>query len=172
MVEYLDYKRLTLLVVDDDKSLLKFFKIHLGSQFSSVIVLNKPEDIQPVINSHTVDLVLTDYEMPQMNGLDVCELIKSHSSYIPVVLVTGAELDAPFEDEIKSAVDGFLRKPFDISELSEVLAHCVAMRRQYLKSAHNNLVKLSLRNKQKRKLLLAADLLNHTPPKKVVGGGS
>lgn len=172
MSGYFDYKRLTLLVLDDDPSLLKFFKIHLGSQFSSVIVLNNPQDAAAVIDSHTVDIVLTDYEMPGLNGLDICQLVRAKSPAIPVLMVTGAELDAAYEDALKEEVDGFLRKPFDISELAEALEVCVAARRQALKMEHQQLVRLSLRSSKQRRIVQAGlNQVNLAQPKKVVGSG-
>lgn len=147
--QYLDFKRFTLLVIDDDKSLLKFFKIHLGSQFSSVIVLNSPLEAEGVVRAHEVDIVLSDYEMPHFNGYELFQQIRACDPRIPFVLVTGADLGSSDEQTISSQVDGFLRKPFEVSDLSRVLDVCVDIRRQHLRDqAQKHQQNLSLKVKQ------------------------
>lgn len=121
---------MTLLVLDDERSLLKFFKIHLGSLFSSVIVISDPKDALDVIKSHPTDIVLSDYEMPAISGVEVLKTIRAYDPTIPLILISGASLPAALEEQIVNDFDGYLRKPFDISALSELLSQGVALRKK------------------------------------------
>jgi CheY-like chemotaxis protein len=75
------------------------------------------------LQKQAFDLILTDYDMPQMNGLDLAQAIQQISSDIPpVILVTGGYS----YDEIQTRAGsenlaGFLAKPFTIPQLREVL---------------------------------------------------
>ena len=151
-MSYADYKSMTLLVLDDERSLLKFFKIHLGSLFSSVIVISDPKDAMDVIKSHPTDIVLSDYEMPDMSGVEVLKTIRAYDPTIPLILISGASLPATLEDQIACEFDGYLRKPFDISALSELLSQGVALRKKYRKEAEDAKGKVvSLADRRARK---------------------
>lgn len=66
------------------------------------------------------DLILTDYDMPRMNGLDLARVARRISPGVPVVLITGSYSYREDLDETGSApLAGFLAKPFSMTELRE-----------------------------------------------------
>jgi len=68
------------------------------------------------LRSHRVDMVITDFRMPHMNGAQLRELIRDENSKIPIILMTGER-----DHTLGAGFDGFLQKPFTMSELlSEV----------------------------------------------------
>ena len=67
-----------ILVVDDDSTLLKFFKIHLNKYFSKVIVVDSPVKAIEIIKDQEIDLVISDYKMPKSNGV---QLAKKNQKY-------------------------------------------------------------------------------------------
>lgn len=70
------------------------------------------------------DLILADYSMPEVSGLELCQYVKAHGS-IPVIL-TASALE-PVDDEAvsKSRADGMLKKPFEASLLLESISRFV-----------------------------------------------
>ncbi|MBN1869158.1 MAG: response regulator, partial [Candidatus Omnitrophica bacterium] len=67
------------------------------------------------------DVVITDYEMQGMDGLELIARIKNTGIPIKIILMSGA-MDAALEARARAAgADGCLRKPFDLKELWEIL---------------------------------------------------
>ena len=105
-----------ILVVDDDDTLLKFFKIHLNKFFSRVIVVTSAKEAIATLKEKEIDLVISDIRMPRMDGLQLMKKVRAHDPAIPMFIVSGALLTDEQVEEVKEA-DGYLRKPFSIDDL-------------------------------------------------------
>lgn len=110
-----------ILVVDDDNTLLKFFKIHLNKFFSKVIVVKNAKEALDTLKEKQIDLVITDINMPKMDGLTLLKRVHKHSVSIPVLLISGALLDEDQLEEIEREADGYLKKPFTVDQLHEFI---------------------------------------------------
>lgn len=106
-----------IMVVDDDQTLLKFFKIHLNKFFSRVIVVKNAKEAIDTLKSKQIDLVLSDIRMPRVDGLQLLRKIRNHDASIPVFLISGALITDEQKALIDELADGFLRKPFSIDEI-------------------------------------------------------
>ncbi len=106
-----------IMIVDDDQTLLKFFKIHLNKFFSRVIVVKNAKEAIDTLKSKQIDLVLSDMRMPKVDGLQLLKKIRTQDASIPVYLISGALLDDETEKNISELSDGFLRKPFTVEEI-------------------------------------------------------
>ncbi len=120
------------LIVDDDQTLLKFFKIHLNKFFSRVIVVKNAKEALDEIDKGGIDLVLTDIRMPRMDGLQLLRKVKAQDATIPVLLISGAVLNEKQALEAEANIDGFLRKPFSVDGLNASIKAGME-RREYLK---------------------------------------
>jgi DNA-binding NtrC family response regulator len=148
-----------ILVVDDDNTLLKFFKIHLNKFFSRVIVVKNAKEAIDTLREKEIDLVLTDIRMPRMDGLQLMKRVRKHDASIPVLLISGALLN---EDQSKSAeddADGYLRKPFSVDDLHEFINNGMELREKYNKLANllpdRKMIRDLLRGKTKIEKLIA-----------------
>lgn len=112
-----------ILVVDDDDTLLKFFKIHLNKFFSKVLVVRSAKEAIATLKEKSIDLVLSDIRMSRMDGIQLMKKVRSHDPSIPVYLVSGAMLTDEQKDTVDNKADGFLRKPFSIDELHAFIDH-------------------------------------------------
>ena len=101
-----------ILVVDDDNTLLKFFKIHLNKFFSRVVVVKNAKEATDAMREKEIDLVITDIRMPRMDGLQLMKRVRKHDSTIPVLIVSGALMTEEQEEICNNDADGFLRTPF------------------------------------------------------------
>ena len=109
-----------ILVVDDDNTLLKFFKIHLNKFFSKVIVVKNAKEAIESLREKSIDLVITDINMPRMDGFQLLKRVRKHDNAIPVLLISGALLNQDEEELIRDA-DGYLRKPFSVDQLHDFI---------------------------------------------------
>ena len=136
-----------ILVVDDDNTLLKFFKIHLNKFFSKVIVVKNAKEAIESLREKTIDLVISDINMPRIDGFQLMKRVRKHDTAIPVLLNSGALLNKDEEDLLNEA-DGYLRKPFNVDQLHDFINNGL-LRREKMKQ----LASLVSDKKQLRNLL-------------------
>jgi DNA-binding NtrC family response regulator len=120
------------LIVDDDGTLLKFFKIHLNKFFSKVVVVEGAKEALDVMKTKEVDLLLTDVRMPKVDGLELMTKVRKAHPDIPVLLISGE----PMSDEQKKMIalaDGFLAKPFTVDELNQYILGGIDLRNEMKK---------------------------------------
>ena len=72
-------------------------------------------------NAAQIDLLLCDYLMPRVNGLEAAQQIRSRDPKVPVILMSGFTNEDTVESFRAKGFEHFLRKPFDIQELRELL---------------------------------------------------
>jgi PAS domain S-box-containing protein len=85
----------TILVVDDDKSLVKSLKYRLEKRGFSIYAAYDGKEALEMVKSHLPDLVLLDIMMPEMDGYEVMKALKRKpdTANIPIVVITGIEID-------------------------------------------------------------------------------
>ncbi len=120
-----------ILVVDDDDTLLKFFKIHLNKFFSRVIVVKNAQEAIDTLKDKEIDLVISDIKMPRMDGIQLMKKVKNHDPSIPVFLISGALLDEDQSQAVENKADGYLKKPFSIDELHGFIDRGMKVRDAY-----------------------------------------
>jgi CheY-like chemotaxis protein len=148
-----------ILVVDDDNTLLKFFKIHLNKFFSRVIVVKNAKEAIDTLREKEIDLVLSDIRMPRMDGFQLMKRVRKHDPSIPMLLISGALLD---DDQTKAAdedADGYLRKPFTVDDLHAFIDQGMQLREKYRKLSEmlpeKKMIRDVLRGKAKIEKLVA-----------------
>ena len=110
-----------ILVVDDEPFVLEAVALLLDSFGYDVSACGHPREALNKLQSHKVDIVLTDIKMPEMTGIELLEEIRKFNTEVPVILMTAyAELDMAI-DAIKNGAFDFLIKPFN----SQYLVQCM-----------------------------------------------
>jgi CheY-like chemotaxis protein len=106
------------LVIDDEQAVAQVVKRLLEPYGYTVTVAGEPSDVLARIqDGETVDLLVTDYDMPLMNGLDLAHAVKTVRPGLPILLITGLGDDAT-PDRLKDAgVAAMIDKPFTGSDL-------------------------------------------------------
>jgi putative two-component system response regulator len=109
----------TILVADDQGANRELLEELLTTQGFKVITVSDGADALEQLRRTQVDVVLLDVMMPQLNGFEVCERIKSDPStyLIPVILVTALSGKEDRIEGIKAGADDFLARPVDRMEL-------------------------------------------------------
>ncbi len=120
-----------ILLVDDDNTLLKFFKIHLNKFFAKVFVVESAKEALAKVKEGEIDLVVSDIRMPKVDGFELLQKIKKVDPSIPVFLVSGALLTEEQKDFISQEVDGFLKKPFSVEEFHLYISRGLQLREIY-----------------------------------------
>jgi signal transduction histidine kinase/ligand-binding sensor domain-containing protein/DNA-binding response OmpR family regulator len=107
-------KVITVLIIEDNYELRIYLKNLLSMDYR---VVNSPNGKQGLETALTIipDLVITDVMMPQMDGFEVCRLLKEdiRTSHIPVILLTALNEAEKQIGGLKTGADAYLTKPFD-----------------------------------------------------------
>lgn len=111
-----------ILVVDDDSSVLKLIKGYLSEQYDVATAINGKVAMKFLENKRT-DLILLDYEMPEENGAEVLNQIRSSEKLknLPVVFLTGVSDREKIQEVLVLKPQGYLLKPIDMERLSSTI---------------------------------------------------
>ena len=113
-----------LLLIDDDPSMVRLLTTVLKREFHDdieIVALEKPLVALQWIQYHVVDILITDLEMPEVNGLDLLKAAKRRNACTQVFFMTGhSTLDA-LVDAMELGATDYLLKPLDQMELIEVI---------------------------------------------------
>ncbi|KPL26776.1 MAG: transcriptional regulator [Bacteroides sp. SM1_62] len=137
---------ITILIIDDEEAQLQSLKGFLVRRgFEVFTALSGPKGYEIVVNN-TIDLVLSDYRMPEWNGLFVLKKIKELNPEIDVVIMTAYGSIEDAVEIMKAGAYDYLTKPVDLDEL-ENLIHRVEEKRLLL--SENRILKQQLQEKFK-----------------------
>ncbi len=119
-----------ILLIDDDEGLLHFLsRFFLRKGFDVTTFADAREAID-ALSSQGFDLVMLDYKMPDLNGLDALDQIKKIDAKTPVILMTAyGTTDLTIEAMKRGAYD-YLVKPFDQMDLTRIVGEALAVNRQ------------------------------------------
>jgi DNA-binding response OmpR family regulator len=108
-----------IMVVDDEIVSVTSLARGLRSKGHQVVTAQSAHDALETITSDGsgLDLIMTDYQMPEMNGIDLLKTIRLEKKRIPVIIMTALANRNIMMDAIKAGCDGFLAKPFNLDEL-------------------------------------------------------
>jgi two-component system chemotaxis response regulator CheY len=115
------------LVVDDSAAIRKILQRVLRQTGMAIRTIHEAGDGQEaldLLNAHKVQLVLTDINMPKMDGLQLLAAMKASERWrdIPVVMITTEGGEAKVGEAVKLGAAGYVRKPFTADQIKEKLA--------------------------------------------------
>ena len=114
----------TILLIDDEEMVInmiemmlrklgyKVLKAHNGNQGLQLFKTNKSK----------IDLIISDLEMPKMNGKEVLDKLREIDPQIKVMLSSGALTDSDEQSVIDEGFNGFLKKPYSMTTLCEKMS--------------------------------------------------
>lgn len=115
------------LVVDDSAAIRKILQRVLrqtGMFINTIFEAGNGEEALELLRSQKIGLVLTDINMPKMDGLQLLAAMKAESNWrhIPVVMVTTEGGETKVAEAVKLGAAGYVRKPFTADQIKEKLA--------------------------------------------------
>jgi len=131
-------KNLKLLYVEDDPDTRNMTSMILNMFFDDIVLGVDGQDGLEKFKSNKIDLIITDINMPNLDGLGMCKEIREIDEDIPIIVISAHNEYSFFLDSIHLGINGYLLKPMDIDQLSMVLSK-VVQRSKYLFEAKENL---------------------------------
>ncbi len=114
----------TVLVVDDSAALRKFVMFALRSQGYAVLTAQDGMEALEKMTEQQVDLVITDLNMPRMDGFGLVQAIRTDGSYAstPIIILSSLSRQDEIQHGLQLGANTFLNKPFDQKRLQYEVA--------------------------------------------------
>lgn len=108
-----------ILAVDDEKHIVRLIQVNLERAGYEVMTANDGQQALDLVAQETPDLIVLDWMMPQLNGMETLKRLKANdaTAEIPVIMLTAKSNDADVLKGWQSGVDCYLTKPFNPMEL-------------------------------------------------------
>lgn len=105
-----------LLVVDDEPIFLRELALALKLAGYEVLTCTTGEAVVALVAAHTPDLVILDVGLPDIDGYEVCQRLRTHAT-LPILFLTARHNEADILKGLAVGGDGYLGKPFSTDEL-------------------------------------------------------
>jgi CheY-like chemotaxis protein len=118
-----------ILVAEDNAALASVIRFNLVRAGFQVTIANDGREAWECVQANRFDMIVTDQQMPEMTGTELCEKLRSDPEYadLPIIMLTakGLELELPrLRDELK--IMATFMKPFSPKEVVKVIEDCLA----------------------------------------------
>ena len=107
-----------ILVVDDDEEILSFLTNIDSDKYEYLKVTDGKKGLEKALQE-IPDLIIVDEMMPEMSGLEMCRLIRKDKriASVPIIMLTAKDDKETELSSIKTGIDVFIPKPFEVSQL-------------------------------------------------------
>jgi two-component system, OmpR family, response regulator VanR len=118
-------KNFTLLLVDDDDELLNKLNIILSIFFKKVITASNGEDALCIFEKQNIDMIISDYTMPNMDGHELFKAVRKINKNIPLVIISNYSDSEKLLKSIPLSLANYLIKPVDYTTLTTTLLEMI-----------------------------------------------
>jgi len=108
-----------ILIIEDEAGISDFLKQGLEEENYTITVANNGDSGLKAFNVNKPDLVLLDWLLPKMSGLEVCRKIREKNKKIPILFLTAKDTVPETIEGLKAGANDYIKKPFSFEELLE-----------------------------------------------------
>ncbi|MCS3751768.1 two-component system chemotaxis response regulator CheY [Salinibacter ruber] len=116
------------LIVDDSPTMLRIIRNALQEiGYDEIVEAEDGEDALEKLEENAPDFVVTDWNMPNMNGVDLTSNIRNHPEYsdLPILMITTRGMKEDVKTAMKAEVNNYIVKPFEPEVLEEKVDSCL-----------------------------------------------
>lgn len=107
----------TVLIVDDEKSIVDILKFNLEkAEYATLCAYDGKEGLA-LARERNPDLILLDVMLPYIDGFEVCRTLRAEGSNIPIIMITAREEETDKVFGLELGADDYITKPFSVREL-------------------------------------------------------
>ena len=121
----IEKKNLTVLIVDDEPDILELMEEEFKYCGYDTVTAICGNDANKILDTQKVDIVVSDYKMPNGNGMAVLSHVNK-MSVRPMFFFVSGQADVSVEDALKAGARKFFSKPFDLDELIKEIESDIA----------------------------------------------
>lgn len=117
-----------ILFLDDDPLALKMFSKIMELSGHEALTTTDAEEALLLATSHKLDLMFTDFQMPEKDGLDIIKALRvqEQTQNLPIFVISSNAEDDLGDRVIEAGGQGFLRKPMRLEALITTIQNCLA----------------------------------------------
>lgn len=108
-----------ILIVEDEKGIVDFLKQGLEEEGFTVSTAFNGKDGLDKVQSLNIDLILLDWMLPNMTGIEVCKAIRAQNIVTPIIFLTAKDTVQETIEGLKAGANDYIKKPFSFEELLE-----------------------------------------------------
>ena len=108
---------LRILLVEDEVKLARFLELELTSEGYQITVAHEGIEGLTIARENSFDLLMLDWMVPGLSGIEICRRLRSTGSKVPVILLTAKDEVADRVAGLDAGADDYVLKPFSIEEL-------------------------------------------------------
>lgn len=120
-------RSLTILYVEDSKFFSKVTTNAIKEYFNKIYIAYNGQEGLDLLMQHLgeIDIVITDLEMPLLDGLEMVRRIRNGGCFLPVIVTTALDDYRRHEDLFELSIDAYVKKPFEADKLLEKIDYVV-----------------------------------------------
>lgn len=107
----------SVLLVDDDLEICRFLEMLLQIEGYAPRVATRAEEALAACEEHPPGAILVDIAMPEVDGLELCRMLRSRGVTCPILVVSARPGHELTRKALEAGADEFIRKPFDNADL-------------------------------------------------------
>jgi DNA-binding NtrC family response regulator len=111
----------TILIVEDEAKMRRLLELNLGEEGMTTFSAGEAEEGLKILRRETIDLVLTDFKLPGMNGLEFLKAIRKINSDVPVIMMTAYGSVEAAVEAMRNGASNYVLKPFPLEEITLVI---------------------------------------------------
>ena len=108
-----------LLIVEDEEGIVQFLKQGLEEEGYQITAANNGKAGLEAFNNGKFDLLLLDWMLPKMTGLELCKAIRQTNTKVPILFLTAKDTVQETVEGLKAGANDYIKKPFSFDELVE-----------------------------------------------------
>jgi len=108
-----------ILIVEDEAGIANFLQQGLEEEGYTVLVANDGKTGLELALSQKVNVILLDWILPKMNGIEVCRFIRKTDTTTPIIFLTAKDTVQETIEGLKAGANDYIKKPFSFDELVE-----------------------------------------------------
>jgi len=129
-------KSMEILLVDDDEWIRHSLCLFFESEGCHLTALETAEEGMEAIKKQAYDILVTDYRLPGMDGLEFLRHIQDTQPHIMTVLITAYKSEDVVSEAVKLGIQDFIEKPFSTKTIEESLTRLLKKREQRSQNTH------------------------------------
>ena len=107
-----------ILIAEDDEQIANSLRKNFAEDGNPVMIANDGEEAIHFLNSISFDVVLLDWRMPKVSGIEVCRYLRESGNKVPVILLTALSQVKNKVEALNLGADDYITKPFSFDELT------------------------------------------------------
>lgn len=107
----------TILIIEDNANLCKNLQLYFARERWNYAVAHNGKYGMEIIQHRYPELIILDLMLPDKNGFELCQEIRSHGCYVPIIMLTAKTAESDRVQGLSLGADDYLTKPFSAKEL-------------------------------------------------------